>query len=145
LVTFEKRPAEASIAKKLGISVFAPVFRAFRLRLLNNEPVMLEEFTVPAQIFSDFDHHDLANRSLYEIFNTEYEITISQAKQSLEPVIASEYEAGLLEIESGAPLMLERRLTFDQQGRAVEYSKDLYRGDRFRFIHRNCFHGVIRC
>jgi GntR family transcriptional regulator len=30
--------------------------------------------------------------------------------------------------------MLERRLTFDQHGRAVEYSKDLYRGDRFRFI-----------
>jgi len=134
LITFEKRPAEASIAKKLGIAIFAPTFRAFRLRLLNNEPVMLEIFTVPAQIFPDFDRQDLSHRSLYEIFSSEYEIIISQAKQSLEPVTASEYEASLLEIESGAPLMLERRLTFDQNGRAVEYSKDLYRGDRFRFI-----------
>jgi len=134
LISLEKRPAEASIAQMMGIPVFAPVFKASRLRLLNQEPVMLEGFTVPASVFPDFDQHDLSRRSLYEIFNTEYQVHISQARQSLEPVIASEYEAVLLEVSSGAPLMLERRLTFDQKGRAVEYSKDLYRGDRFRFI-----------
>jgi DNA-binding GntR family transcriptional regulator len=30
--------------------------------------------------------------------------------------------------------MLERRLTVDQDDRPIEYGKDLYRGDRFRFI-----------
>ncbi len=48
--------------------------------------------------------------------------------------MANDYEAGLLGIEPGAPLMLERRLAFDQFGRPMEYGKDLYRGDRFRFI-----------
>jgi GntR family transcriptional regulator len=134
LITFEKRPAETSIAQKLGIPVAAPVFRAFRLRTLNQEAVMLEDFSLPANIFPDFDRHDLSTRSLYEIFASEYKLSISQAHQSLEPVIASEYEARLLGIETGAPMMLERRLAFDEQGRIVEYSKDLYRGDRFRFI-----------
>jgi GntR family transcriptional regulator len=134
LVSFEKRPAETSIAQKLGISVSSPVFRAYRLRTLNQEAVMLEDFTVPASIFPDFDRHDLSTRSLYEIFTKEYNLSISQAHQSLEPVIATEYEARLLGIDDGAPMMLERRLAFDEQGRPVEYSKDLYRGDRFRFI-----------
>jgi GntR family transcriptional regulator len=134
LITFEKRPAETSIAQKLGIAVAAPVFRAYRLRTLNQEAVMLEDFTVPASIFPDFDRHDLSNRSLYEIFAKEYNLVISQAHQSLEPVIASEYEAHLLGVDAGAPMMLERRLAFDEYHRPVEYSKDLYRGDRFRFI-----------
>jgi GntR family transcriptional regulator len=134
LITFEKRPAETSIAQKLDIPVAAPVFRAYRLRTLNQEAVMLEDLTVPGFIFPDFDHHDISSRSLYEILATEYQISISQAQQSLEPVIASEYEAHLLGIDAGAPMMLERRLAFDEQGRPVEYSKDLYRGDRFRFI-----------
>jgi GntR family transcriptional regulator len=134
MITFEKRPAETSIAQKLGLTVAAPVFRAFRLRTLNQEVVMLEDLIVPASIFPDFDRHDLSSRSLYEIFETEYQISISQAHQSLEPVIASEYEARLLDVDLGSPLMLERRLAFDQQDRPVEYSKDLYRGDRFRFI-----------
>lgn len=134
LITFEKRLSETFVAKQLRLPVSTPVFRVIRLRLLNQEPVMLEEFTIPAHLFPDFEQHDLSNRSLYEIFKTEYNISINQARQSLEPVIASEYEAGLLEIEAGAPLMLERRLAFNDQEQPVEYSKDLYRGDRFRFI-----------
>ena len=51
-----------------------------------------------------------------------------------EPVIATEFEAELLAIPSGSPLMLERRLSFDLEGRPVEHGTDLYRGDRFRFV-----------
>ncbi len=49
-------------------------------------------------------------------------------------MVATEFEAGLLEVEKGAPLMLERRLTFNQFNQRVESAKDLFRGDRFRFI-----------
>lgn len=64
---------------------------------------------------------------------TEYGVSVSRARQSLEPVIATEFEAEWLGIAQGAPLMLERRLSFDQEDHPVEYGKDLYRGDRFRF------------
>ena len=134
VITFEKRPVEAPVAEKLAIPVSALVYYVHRLRLLNQEPVMLEAFTIPAYRLPDFEQHDLSVRSFYEILETEYGITISQARQSLEPVVASEYEAGLLGIEAGSPLMLERRLAFDQKCCPVEYSNDLYRGDRFRFV-----------
>jgi len=65
---------------------------------------------------------------------SEYGITIARARQSFEPVIAFRFEADMLNIEIGAPLMLERRLSYDEDDRPVEYGKDRYRGDRFRFV-----------
>lgn len=134
IITFEKRPGETSVVDKLQLRLSEPVYYVHRLRLINQEPMMLEEFIIPVYRFLDFERFDLAERSLYEILETEYGVTISHARQSLEPVVATQYEADLLDIEVGAPLMLERRLAFDQDGKPVEHSKDLYRGDRFRFI-----------
>jgi len=65
---------------------------------------------------------------------TEYGVSIRRARQSLEPVIATEFEAELLGVNTGAPLMLERRLAYDQDDQPVEHGRDLYRGDRFRFV-----------
>lgn len=134
IVTFERRPLEASVARELGLPVSAPVYHIHRLRLINQEPVMLERYVIPTRRFPDLEKHDLVNRSMYAIMETEYGVSISRARQSLEPVVATEYEAELLGVKPGAPLMLERRLSFDLEGQPVEYGKDLYRGDRFRFV-----------
>jgi len=39
-----------------------------------------------------------------------------------------------LKINVGDALMLERRLSYDSSNQPVEYGKDSYRGDRFRFV-----------
>ncbi len=130
----EQRSATASIAQKLQISTGDLVYVFHRVRLINDEPVLLEKFTMSVAQFPNLESYDLENRSIYEIAKTEYGIVASEAQQSLEPVLATEYEAELLDIEPGVPLMLERRLAFDQGKRPFEYGHDLYRGDRFRFI-----------
>lgn len=134
VITFSQRPVEAAMAGHLGLPVSAPVYDIHRLRLINGEPVMLERFTIPVRRFPGLEDHDLANRSMYEIMEKEYGVSVSRARQSLEPAVAADYEAELLGVKPGAPLMLERRLSFDKEHQPVEYGKDLYRGDRFRFI-----------
>ncbi|MBU0703794.1 MAG: GntR family transcriptional regulator [Chloroflexi bacterium] len=134
VILLERHPAEVSVASELGLSVSAPVYHIHRLRLINQEPLLLERIVMPAHRFPELERYDLSNRSLYEIMETEYGVSVVRARQSLEPVIATEYEAKLLQVQQGAPLMLERRLAFDQSDQPVEHAKDLYRGDRFRFI-----------
>jgi GntR family transcriptional regulator len=134
VLTLERRPATAVEAQQLGIPVGAPVYYVSRVRLLNQEPVMLERFTVPAQRFPGFEQYDFSVRLVSDVMEQEYGIAEVRARQSLEPVVASEYEADLLGIKPGAPLMLERRLGIDENDLPVEYGRDLYRGDRFRFI-----------
>jgi GntR family transcriptional regulator len=104
---------------------------------------MLEEFWMPVHDFPGLEQYDLTNHSTYEIMESEYGISMLKARRSFEPAIASEYEAELLAIEAGVPLMLVRRLGFDQDGRCVEYGKDLYRGDRFRFVTEEAFVPIL--
>ena len=134
IIILEQRLAAVSVAGKLNIPVSSSIYYCQRLRLINQEPVALEQFSMPVYRFPNLESHDLENRSFYEIAESEYGITIRQAQQSLEAVVATEFEAALLGIEPGAPLMLERRLAFDPDDQPVEYGHDLYRGDHFRFI-----------
>jgi GntR family transcriptional regulator len=134
LIFFEQRLADVSVAKDLQIPVSTPVYYCQRLRLINQEPVLLENCTVPTAIFPNFGEYDLEERSLYDIMESEYGVVPHHSEQSLEAVIATEFEAELLNVETGAPLMMERRLAFDQNNRPFEYGNDFYRGDRFRFF-----------
>lgn len=134
LLALEQRPVEAGMAKDLSIPASSMVFVITRLRTVNQVPALLERYTLPVRRFPDLDRHDLQSRSVFEILATEYGVVIERAWQSLEPVLATSIEAGLLQIAVGAPLMLERRISYDPEGRAVEAGRDLYRGDRFRFI-----------
>jgi GntR family transcriptional regulator len=134
LITLKKRVAEAALARELGLPVSAPVYFIRRLRLINQEPVMLERLIVPGHRFPGFERYDLSSRSVYDVMEREYGVAVVRARQSLEPVTATEFEAELLQVKPGAPLMLERRLGLDKDDQPVEYGKDLYRGDRFRFV-----------
>ncbi|CAN5713909.1 GntR family transcriptional regulator [soil metagenome] len=134
LISVEQRMASITVAQKLHLSISAPIYQLHRLRTMNQQASVLEEFTVSAQRFPNFDQHALAEHTIYAIMETEYGITVIRTQRSLEAVAATAYEAQWLGVEPGAPLLLEERVGFDQTGQPVEYSKDLYRGDRFRFM-----------
>jgi GntR family transcriptional regulator len=134
VISFEQRVVDAALSRDLRLPVSSPTYRIIRLRSINQEPVLIESYTIPKKLFPDLDQHDLEGRSLYEVMESEYGIKIVQARQSFEPVLASEFEAELLLVKVGAPLMLEKRISYDRDGHPVEYGKDRYRGDRFRFI-----------
>jgi GntR family transcriptional regulator len=134
IISIEKILAEPSLADELELSIPSRVYSILRLRSINQEPVMLESYKIPQQRFPGLEQYDLERRSIYEILENEYDLQINKARQSFEPVNATEFEANLLKIEIGEALMLEKRLSFDDENLPVEFGKDYYRGDRFRFI-----------
>ena len=134
LISLEEIFLDAALAHQLALPVVAPAYQIRRLRTINQEPVLLESYTIPAGRFPGLAKHDLEGRSIYEIMESEYGITIARARQSFEPVVASQFEADLLQVRPGAPLMLEKRLSYDQENQPVECGQDRYRGDRFCFI-----------
>ena len=134
IVRFEQHPVDEAAARNLKLRAGAAIYDLHRLRFIGEEPVMLERFIIPVNLFPGLEQHDLANHSMYEVMEKEYGVIVQQARQSLEPVIADKYAARWLGIRKGAPLMLERRVSFDRDDRPVEYGSDLYRGDRFRFV-----------
>ena len=123
--------ANADVAAALLIDRGSTVYEVIRVRTARREPLALERSYFPADACPSLLTHRLTG-SLYELLAREYGLRPHTAREILEPVVSLGHEAELLEIQTGAPLMLIERTAFTAAGQAVEYAKDLFRPDRVR-------------
>lgn len=128
-------PADTVTAKRLAVEPGAGVHRVERIRLVNGEPLAHET------AFLAGDLPDLAGNvevrgSLYSALREDYGIRISEVEDTVETKLAGPEEVRLLEVEMGAPMLLVHRLGLDPDGRPVEWTESVFRGDRFRFVAR---------
>ena len=63
-------------------------------------------------------------------------IDIVAAEDTVETRLAGPDDVRLLGIEMGAPLLLIHRLGFTADDSPVEWTRSVFRGDRFRFLAR---------
>jgi GntR family transcriptional regulator len=136
LLALELRVADRGVAEHLQLSIGESVWFVHRLRLANATQMAIEHSYFPATCCPDLGRQDLESRSVYGILAEQYGIHFEYADQALHATEARPHEARLLDIKLGAPLMLVERLSYDRHGRPMEYAKDLYRGDSFRFVSR---------
>jgi len=129
-------PAE-EILQRLELPPDAKVLRIERIRLGDNLPIGLQTSFVKLAENQVVTREELeATGSLYHILQDKYNIIPTEADETLEVTLATPYEAGLLQIKSGAALLLNERLLYNQNREPVEFVKILYRGDRYRYLIR---------
>lgn len=117
-------------AMALNLSPGQSVVRLYRLRLGGDQPLAIERSAVPQSILRDAS---LVKNSLYEALERAG-CKPARALQRLRAVVIEEEQAQLLDVPSGSPgLWIERR-AFLEDGRVVEYTTSLYRGDRYDFV-----------
>jgi GntR family transcriptional regulator len=120
------------VAEQLYLPAEAPLYAVERLRLAGGEPMEHERLYLPARLVPGLPERDLTG-SLYELLRRQYGIRLQKALQTLEAVLADEAEAALLAVPVGSPLLAITRVAYATNGEAVEYSRALYRGDRYKF------------
>ncbi|HEY5157181.1 MAG TPA: UTRA domain-containing protein, partial [Anaerolineales bacterium] len=98
-----------------------------------DEPIQLVTTYIPYEICPSLASVDLSNRSLYEYLENECGVFIAKGRRYIEAVLANDYEAELLGIDRGAPLLMLDSISFSDNDRPVEYYHALHRGDRSRF------------
>jgi GntR family transcriptional regulator len=132
----QQEPASPSVARRLQIAEGAPVMRLSRLRIVDNDPLMIETSFLSLQCFPDLLHDDFAIRSLYDVISARYGIAVAELDQTLEPVLMTEYEADLLDSSAGSPAMLLEVIAYDGQDQPFEFSKAVVRGDKCQYYFR---------
>ena len=101
----------------------------------------LEHSWFPAALLPGLLQHPL-DGSLYALLDTSYGRRPTLADEGLEPVVAEPHEAALLDVAPGDPLMrVERTSLRLGGGTPVEFARDLFRGDRARFVLRSSIGG----
>jgi GntR family transcriptional regulator len=128
--------AEAPVAEALGLPAGAMVQRVERIRLADGVPVA-HEIAHLAGRMPRLQAELAARGSLYATLRQAYGITLTEVEDTVETVLASPSEAALLEVDTGLPMLLVHRLARDASGRPVEWTRSVFRGDRFRFLARS--------
>jgi GntR family transcriptional regulator len=129
-------PAVRPVATALDLERSAAVHLVVRVRTAQGAPLALERSYFPAELFSDLLQRKLTG-SLYALLSEGYGHRPSTATEVLEPAVAREDEARLLEVPAGSPLLLITRTAYAASGRPVEYARDLFRPDRVRVSVRS--------
>jgi GntR family transcriptional regulator len=121
--------AAAPHERSLGRRVYA----IERVRLANGAPVALERGAYAVDAYPGLIDQPLEG-SIYELIRSLYDDVPVRAQERLEPALARPDEAEALGIDAGAPVMLVERTAFAADGRPVEISRDVFRGDRTRIV-----------
>ncbi len=127
--------ADPKTQMALGLSDGDYIFEVVRIRLADSIPISLEHARFPAEMFPGLLERPLGN-SLYELLSKHYDTTPDEAVEHIDLVNATSDEARILEVPLGSPLLSIIRTTMDTKGRKIEYSHDLFRGDRTRITVR---------
>jgi len=126
-------PADKTVAGALRIAEGALVHEVIRVRLADEIRISLEHARFPVTLAPDL----LAQRlddSIYELLAEQYGVVCVKAVERMVAVLADRDQSELLGIEIGDPLMAIERISYDITEQPVEYSTDLFRGDRTRVI-----------
>lgn len=134
MISIDIVPVALSVARRLEIQPKLPIYKLVRLRCVDGAPVMLETAYLSTVLFPGLEAVDLTNQSLYNVLSEKYGCSILGAEEQLEPVLLTDYEARMLEVEPGTPGMLVESTSYNQQGKPVEFGKAVVRGDRARFM-----------
>lgn len=128
--------ADEALAHRLAISPGGRALRIHRLRLANGEPVSIDTTHLSARRFPRLRRELEVHSSLYETLHNAYNVRLTDAEEIIETVLATPYDAQMLGVDVGLPMLLLTRHAFDAEGNPVEWAQSLYRGDRYKFVTR---------
>ena len=115
-------------AMALGLSPGTRVFRFTRIRYADAQSMALEYSTVPASCLRALD---AVEESLYAALGDKRPVCVLQR---LRAILFTAEQAELLDVEAGsAALEIERR-GYARDGRTVEFTRSLYRGDSYDYV-----------
>lgn len=128
--------ADEALAARLAVRVNAPVYEIERLRLVDDSPMAVETSYLAAARFPGLVGRLKTSTSLYQVLTDSYGVRPSAADETIETAAATPHEAELLQIDTGAPMLVLSRHSFDADGTPVEWVRSWYRGDRYVFSTR---------
>lgn len=125
-------PAPRQVAVALGVRARKLVLIR-RLAQLEASPVALLSAYLDPSRFPGIEGRQLEGGSLYRTLDTVYGVELVRADSVIEAVHAGDEEAAPLAVGTGAMVLRVDSITFDRHDVAVEFSRVLYRVERFRF------------
>lgn len=128
------KEADEYISEKLEIEPGDQIIYLKRLMFADDTPLILERCYLPEELFPDILEKN-TNNILYKLIREEYGMNLMRSRQELGAVIPAEHEQKILKIDNTCACIWVDGTVYNDNGRAVEFTHSIYRGDKYRF---NC-------
>lgn len=106
-----------------------------RLRIIDDEPVSVDTSYLPIKYAQGLEKKDIESRALYQILESEYDISINRSEQEILICEADSYIANALHVELGTQMVLQQGLAYDNDNRQIEYSESIMKMERFVYVN----------
>ncbi len=125
----EVHQAKQSIASNLNMENYDRVIFIEMLYFLKGQPVVKILHYLPYHVFPGLENKEITKRSLYRFLSEKYNVKFNKLKITLKAVASREKDRLFLEIEKENPVYLVKNITYDINGRVVDYFESSFRGD----------------
>jgi len=124
--------ADKHLVQKLDVSEQDAVLRVERLRLTDSVPLLYSITYIPWKVMPGLTEEECAG-SLYELMRSKFSLQLTHCIETLEPIVLDEEISQYLNAPVGAPSFLLNTITYAKGHVPVEYSHEIFRGDRAKF------------
>lgn len=130
--TVEQRVIEAPRRVRQAIGA-REVVSVCRVAHVDGKPVAVLAAYLPADRVAGLADINLGSGSLYSLLKARYAIDMARAQSWIEVGRCRPADAALLGVRPGTPALFVEGVTYDATDLPVEFSRVMYRADRFRF------------
>lgn len=118
----------------LGVEDTDKVFKIGRIRTIDQTPIALHISYVSQKVFEDIKEEGPKITSMFQYYNQKGLFHFTSAPSILSVVFPTKFEREVLQCSSLVPLLVLESGCLDQKsGTVLEYTKILYRSDRFTY------------
>ena len=129
----QEEPADSKVADKLQVPPGTLVTSVRRVVVVDNVPVAYMLDVAPTSILSPTDVDKRFRGSVLDLLKQKQDLRIAQAVADIVALNADVFLADKLRIELGQAVLLLEETLFDKEGTAVEFSRNYFVPDFFRF------------
>ena len=122
-----------SVAEKLKVDEGTEALKIERVRLFEGEPIAFISNFLPMDIGRKLTKADVHQRPLLKTLEERLEINLDKADQIIEAILADTLVAKHLHVRVGSAILQMTRITYEKNGRPVNYALVLFRADKYAF------------
>ncbi|MDA9470721.1 GntR family transcriptional regulator [Enterococcus sp. 5H] len=129
VILFEVEFPSEQVQERLAISPEQPVYKIIRLRILEDEPFILEHTYMPCDLIPGLTT-DVLKGSIYSYVKEQLNLTFGGAYRNIQAAKSDAYDQKYLSCKKDDPVLEVQQVVYLKNGRPLEYSCSRNRYDQ---------------